>query len=145
MVHVKIEVIELELRVLLPELAPCAYAYACGVPSELWRVGRLVEPEIALAQELYTVFLVEDGGVFASLLAVVATHTYIVVTVERGGEVAQLGVKHFLGSEYVGILKIDLVAYHLTSHVPYIARSVVTAVMVADVVSAYEERLGTRQ
>ena len=60
-VHVKIEVIELELRVLLPELAPRAYAYACGVPSELWRVGRLVEPEIALAQELYAVFLVEDG------------------------------------------------------------------------------------
>ena len=45
------------------------------------------EPEVAIVEQLYAVFLVEDGCIFALLLAVGATHADIVVAIECYGVV----------------------------------------------------------
>ena len=132
---------EAEASDFLLELAPRAYPYASGVPSYLWLVRGLVEPEVAMVEQREVVFLVEQGGIFASLLAVVAPHADEVVVVEPGPEVAQLADEHLLGSEHVRSLEVDHVANHLAACCPHVALLLIAVVAIADVVSADEDGL----
>ena len=140
-VHVQVEVVELESRLQLLELSPRADAYACRVPAQLGRVGGLVEPEVAVVEELEVVFLVEYGRVLAGLLAVVAAHAYVVVVVECGTHVAELLHEHLLCAEGIGSLEVHLIAEHLAARGPHVAVLLVALVAVANVVGAHIERL----
>ena len=145
LVHVKIEVMESEAGVFLPELAPGTDAYAGCVPSESGFVGRLAEPEVAVAEQLQTLLLVEYGGILAALLAVVTRHTDVGVAVETRRKVVELRLEALLRAEGVGVFKVYLVGNHLAAHRPYVAFLVVAAVVLTDVVSADKQCLRTHR
>ena len=134
MIHVQVEVVEAETGLCLLKLAPRADAYARSVPAQLRLVGRFVQPEVALVEQLHAVFLIEYGGIFALCLAVVAAHADIVVAVECAEQVAELRMQHFLRAEDVGTLEVHLVANHLAACLPHVAVAVVVRIMVAYVV-----------
>ena len=90
---------------------------------------------------MQTVFLVEDGGVFAGFLAVVPSHADIVVSVEHALHVGKLTVQHLLGAENSRGHEVDLVAEHLASLRPYLASQRVALVLVADIVGAHQQLL----
>ena len=141
MVHVEVEVEEVKSCLFLFEFAPCADAYARCVPSQSWAVGCGAEPEVAVVEQFHTVFLIEDGFIFACLFAVVASHADEVVVVECGAHVTQLSHEHLLCAKHLWCFEVYLVAYHLTACCPHVAFLLVAAVAVAYVVSSYIERL----
>ena len=115
MVHVQVEEIEFIGRQAVPESAPCTDPDAGGIPTQAWHVGCLVEPEVPLVQQLQTVLFVEDGGIFTPFLAIVTSHADVVVSIEPFHQVAELGMKHFLGAEYSRCHEVHLVANHLAA------------------------------
>ena len=81
----------------------------------------LRKPEVALVEQFHTVAVVENGGILALLLPVVAAHADVTVLGQGALEIAQLVDEHFLRTEDIGLLKKYLVAHHLQTFRPYIA------------------------
>lgn len=85
--------------------------------------------------------VVEYGRILPRLLAVVASHTDIIILVEMALHVLQLGMKHLLRTKNVGMLKVDQVANHLAALRPHVSGNGVAAVLVAHIVSAHIQLL----
>ena len=140
-VHVEVEEIEVAIGLKVDEMAPCADADAGCVPTKCGSVGSLVEPEIAVFNELYTFGIIEDGSVFASLFAIIAPNAYPSVAAKTCFEVHHLCVEDFLSAEDVGLLPSDLLTDGLAAAVPVVALDAVLTILVADIVAAYGEGL----
>ena len=97
---------------------------------------------MALFNELYAIRAVEDGGIFAVLLAVVASYANPAVAGQPLLKVEELGVEHFLSAEDVGMLPQNLVADGRAALLPAVALDAVTLVLVANVIAAHGELLG---
>ena len=139
MIHVEVEEVEGESPLAHLELAPRADTSTNGIPAVTDLFGRLAEPERATVEQPHAVFFIEDAGVLARLLAIVAAHARVVVAVELLEHVDELGMRHLLGSEGIGCLKVHLVAHHLAARAPHLALLLVALDQQADVVGAHHQ------
>ena len=135
-VHVQVEEVERPAPCGAVELSPCADARTGCVPAFAGTVGGLGEPEMSLAEEGDGVTVVEDGGILALALAVVASYAYAGVVGKLVLHVLQLFLEYFLGSEYVGMLEEDKAAEGGAALRPAVACGIVALVLVSDIVGA---------
>ena len=74
------------------KLAPSADANTGRIPAQGGLVRRLVEPKVAMIEELELVFFVEDGLVFATMFAIVASYADVIISVQGFLHVKKLAV-----------------------------------------------------
>ena len=102
-------------------------------------------PEVALVKQPQAVRLVEDSGIFATGLAVVTSHTDVVVTVKSLKHIQQLHMQHLLGSEDIGRHEVHLVTDDLAALLPRVSINTVAADFQPDVVGTHQHLRRHRQ
>ena len=142
MVHVEVEVEELQVRTLVLKFSPSTYSDASGIPSEIGSSGVLRQPELAVIQQLDIVFLIENGGILTLTLAVITTYTYVVVAVERCKHILQLRIEHLLSAEHIGLFEVDDAADTWTTLLPAVSVFSIRIVLVAYIVRTDKKVLG---
>ena len=100
--------------------------------------------KIGCVQEFESGFFVENGGIFACFLAVIAPNAKCSIFRHSSLHVVQLVYQNFLCAEYVRTFKIKLVAHRLLPYTPSVAPLHIAVVVVADVLRAHIQVLCTK-
>ena len=108
-----IEKIEHLATLLIAKLTPGANTVAASsIPALARNIRCFGKPEIPLVQQIETTGLIEDSGMFARILAVIAPGTDIGIPIQLGNPVQHV-LEPFLCPEDIEIVEADQSFHHL--------------------------------